>query len=95
MLFTLSHSFSHSDHNTFLTLITPNSVILLLQDGVNAAIKNSDAFLQLARTNCPIFALKADLEARGLTAFIADEVQIIDYAEFVTLTAKYYPQIAW
>lgn len=95
MLFTLSRSLTQIDSHTLLALVNPDDIILLLQDGVNAALKHSYAMSQLLSTQAQIYVLQEDVNARGLLSFISDNVRLIDYAGFVKLTVQCYPQVAW
>ncbi|MDI5829353.1 sulfurtransferase complex subunit TusB, partial [Salmonella enterica subsp. enterica serovar Kentucky] len=42
-----------------------------------------------------VYALKEDIDARGLGGQISDSVVRVDYTEFVRLTVKYANQMAW
>jgi len=69
--------------------------LLLLQDGVLAALAGSRALMQLSRSNATLWVLDEDVQARGLTAQISTSVQSIDYNGFVTLTIRHQQQIVW
>ncbi len=64
--------------------------ILLYEDGVYAAAAGaaSKDMLQQALEQHPVYALKADLEARGLTGLV-DDIQVIDYDGFVELIEQH------
>jgi tRNA 2-thiouridine synthesizing protein B len=64
--------------------------ILLYEDGVYAAVAGaaSESTIQQALERHPIYALKADLEARGLTGLV-DDIQVIDYDGFVELVEQH------
>ena len=72
--------------------------LLLIEDGVYAALAASDA---AARLDDPardgrIYALGPDLEARGIgTDQLAAGVEVVDYAGFVQLVAAHGPHQAW
>ncbi len=57
----------------------PEALVVLLQDGVyvsgQAALKNAKG----------VYAVKRDVERRGLTGRIGDGVAVIDYPELVDL----------
>lgn len=95
MLHTVSHSFYQIDNEALLKMVMPNDVILLLQDGVTAAISQSGALERLKRSGVAIYALQEDVEARGLKALIGDDIELINYQGFVDLTIAHYPQIMW
>jgi len=69
--------------------------LLLLQDGVLAALAGSRALMQLSRSKATLWVLDEDVQARGLTAQISTSVQSIDYNGFVTLTIRHQQQIVW
>jgi tRNA 2-thiouridine synthesizing protein B len=89
------------DRNAFetcLRLSLPGSAILLIEDGVYAARKPSSAAdkLQQALENHPLYALQADLQARGLAAeSLVDGIQLVDYDGFVKLTTEYDKTQSW
>ena len=81
-----------------LRLALPGSAILLIEDGVYAARKPSSAAdkLQQALENHPLYALQADLEARGIAAeSLIDGIQLVDYDGFVKLTTEYDKSQSW
>jgi tRNA 2-thiouridine synthesizing protein B len=65
--------------------------ILLYEDGVYAAVPGaaSEELTRQALEQHPIYALKADLEARGL-AKVIDGIQIVDYDGFVELVEQHH-----
>ena len=81
-----------------LRLALPGSAVLLIEDGVYAARKPSSAAdkLQQALENHPLYALQADLEARGIAAeSLIDGIQLVDYDGFVKLTTEYDKSQSW
>ena len=83
---------------TCLRLALPGSAILLIEDGVYAARKPSSAADKLLQAlgNHPLYALQADLQARGLAAeSLVDGVQLVDYDGFVKLTTEYDRTQSW
>ena len=95
MLHTSMHSPAHSDLETLLLMADAGDDLLLLQDGVLAALAGSRALMQLSRSNATLWVLDEDVQARGLTAQISTSVQSIDYNGFVTLTIRHQQQIVW
>lgn len=95
MLHTLSHSPWHRDIRAPLRLVQPGDELLLLSDGVIAALEGGP-FLDLLRA-APIslYALDVDIDARGLAAQISDSVVRVSYTDFVRLTAKHDAQYSW
>ncbi|SLM64827.1 MULTISPECIES: sulfurtransferase complex subunit TusB [Dickeya] len=96
MLHTLSHSPYHTDLPALLRMVTADDALLLIQDGVIAAIDGSLAWEHLcASCPAPVYALIEDVHARGLSAQISTMVTLVDYTEFVRLTALHARQLAW
>ena len=90
MLHTVNQSpYSSTALESCIRLTTSGDEILLLENGVYAV---SHPLLE----NCPcaVYALGADLNARGLTT-IAARLTIIDYARFVELVVAHNKQVAW
>jgi len=65
--------------------------ILLYEDGVYAAVKGaaSEDLVRQALEQRPVYAVRADLEARGLTALL-DGIQVVDYDGFVQLVEQHH-----
>lgn len=76
----------------------PASAIVLLEDAVYAVCSNTDVIEQLKQRppDVRVFALRADLEARGIANDeLLPDVEIIDYDGFVTLACQYDKVQAW
>ena len=92
MLHTVNKSpFEKNSLETCLRLAEDNSSILLIEDGVYGALKNTtieSSIINAQKTN-KFFVLGPDLKARGLdkTSQISN-IEIIDYKEFVKLTVE-------
>lgn len=95
MLFTLSHSPSHCDLPALLRLTAEGDDLLLLQDGVLAGLAGSPWLDLLLNAPISLYALKNDLEARGLIGYISHNFTVIGYTQFVELTERHRNQIAW
>ena len=95
MLYTLMHSPWQCDIDTLLLLLEAQDDLLLLQDGVTAALLGSAMLEKLQNTPAKLWVLQEDVVARGLVAQISTSVTCVDYTEFVALTAKHQQQIAW
>ena len=70
-----------------LRLAQPGSALLLIEDGVYAATRGNAAEAQLkdAMARLKVYALKADLEARGVAARVMEGIELVDYGGFVDL----------
>ncbi|MDT3668174.1 sulfurtransferase complex subunit TusB [Cronobacter dublinensis] len=95
MLYTLSRSPWQTDLDALLRLVRPGDDILLMQDGVVAALDDSRFLSVLLASPARVGALENDIEARGLSAQISRNVATISYTDFVELTVKHASQMAW
>ncbi|MCZ4060004.1 sulfurtransferase complex subunit TusB [Pantoea sp. LMR881] len=95
MLHTLMHSPAYSDLDTLLLLIQAEDDVLLLQDGVLAALEGSYALARLLSSAATVSVLEEDLTARGLAGQISTKVRPVNYTGFVALTVKHQQQMAW
>lgn len=71
-------------------LTTGSGAILLIEDGVYAAIKSSaeESKIKAAMGKFKFYALSHDLEARGVADRMIDGIVTVDYAGFVDLVAE-------
>ncbi|AOM42042.1 sulfurtransferase complex subunit TusB [Xenorhabdus hominickii] len=95
MLYTVSRSPYQDDFNAMLGLISDTDDVLLIQNGVLLGINENRYLIELLRTGAGIYALEADIAARGLIEQISNRVQVIDYKGFVNLTVKHKQNFAW
>lgn len=74
-----------------------NASLLLIEDGVYAALAGTatDAHLKEAMRQVSVYALRPDIEARGLGNRIADGVTLIDYEGFVDLVTSHSGTHSW
>lgn len=92
MLYTLSKAqYDNQELTALLAQLQPTDALLLWQDGVLQAVKNPQLFAN--RDN--VFVLTQDLQARNLTAHLADNIEQITLEQSVKLTEDFYPQLAW
>jgi tRNA 2-thiouridine synthesizing protein B len=91
MLYTVNKTpFSTNNLESALRVAPAGAPILLYEDGVYAAVDGarSAGWMKEALTNHPMYALEADLEARGLTRVIQG-IQVINYDGFVELVEQH------
>ena len=84
---------SPTERNTLdscLRLAEQGSALLLIEDGVYAATRGNaaEATLRAAMPRLTVYALAADLEARGMSARVMDGVKLVDYGGFVDLVCE-------
>jgi tRNA 2-thiouridine synthesizing protein B len=63
-----------------------SSTVLLIEDGVFAALKGSAVADQLSKAK--VVALQSDVAARGIEANLAEGIELVDYAGFVDLVTE-------
>jgi tRNA 2-thiouridine synthesizing protein B len=78
-------------------MASQDDAVLLIEDGVYAAIDNSAN--QFTWTSLPTgmscYALVDDLAARGISDKMLAQISPVDWALFVSLTAEYDKVISW
>ena len=77
-----------------LRLAGPDDAILLLGDGVYAALPGSEAAGRLQRCAAEVLILQEDAVAAG-GAIASDLSTAVDMAGFVALSERYPRQLAW
>jgi tRNA 2-thiouridine synthesizing protein B len=91
MLYTVNKSpLTTQNLETCLAIAPEGEPILLYEDGVYGAMDGgrlSDRIKEALERH-PIYALEADLEARGIQRIIED-IQVIDYDGFVGLVEEH------
>lgn len=95
MLHTLSHSPWQCDIDALLSMLREGDDLLLIQDGVIAALDGSRFVEILSNAPISLSALKDDLDARGLTGQISSKIDVVGYTDFVNLTVKHASQMNW
>ena len=80
-----------------LRVVRPGASILLIEDGVYAATRGTEAAAQIGRTaaDVKIYALGPDLEARGMKERVVEAVRIVDYEGFVDLVISHEAVQSW
>ena len=95
MLHTLSVSPWHADIAAMLRLMEHGDDLVLLSDGVTAAIADGRFLEILQSAPITLCVLQDDVDARGLAGQIADSVGRVSYNDIVRLTVKHAGQLAW
>ncbi len=82
---------------TCLRMAQPGHALLLIEDGVYAATQGSAAEerVRQAFTTLKVYALRPDMDARGVTSKVIDGVTLVDYAGFVDLTEQNDASHSW
>ena len=98
MLHTVNKSpFENRTLETCLRFARQGSAVLLVEDGVYAAARGTavSGQVQEAMKNLSIYALKPDVEARGMQNRVIDGVRLVDYGGFVDLVAEHNAVQSW
>ena len=97
MLHTVNKSsFERNTLQSCLNAIDDTSVILLIEDGVISATNNSkSSMLADLAAQGRVYALQGDLDARGISSKVADNVKLVDYAGFVDLVVENGTAVSW
>ncbi|AVV33124.1 sulfurtransferase complex subunit TusB [Cobetia sp. cqz5-12] len=85
--------FSSRIHDDVLNAMGPEDQLLLIEDGVNGALDNAEQ--HLAGLEGRLFALREDLESRGLLGRCAENVIVVDVDGFVALTEAADKTVSW
>ncbi len=89
--------FERNSFDTCLKNAKTGSAILLIEDGVYAAVKGTAVTDQLkkAMASHSVYALWPDIEARGMQDRTIEGIKLIDYSGFVDLTAEHNNVQSW
>lgn len=78
--------------------VRSGSAVLLIEDGVYGVLKNTaySPAVGKAMNEVRIFALKPDVDARGINAgHIMDGIELVEYGDFVDLVQKHNTVQSW
>ena len=77
--------------------IAQSGSLLLIEDGVYAATTGNSAAGKLTQAmgQLKVYALKADLEARGMADRVLEGVNLVDYGGFVDLVTEHSTCQSW
>jgi tRNA 2-thiouridine synthesizing protein B len=98
MLHTVNKSpFENSALGACLKYARQGSAVLLIEDGVYAAATDTAVSTQMqeALKTVSIYALKPDIEARGMQNRVMDGVRLVDYEGFVDLVVEHHAVQSW
>jgi tRNA 2-thiouridine synthesizing protein B len=98
MLHTVNKSpFEHKTLEACLKFARQGSAVLLIEDGVYAAARDTAVAkdVQEALKRVQVYALKPDVEARGMQNRVMDGVRLVDYGGFVDLVVEHNAVQSW
>ncbi len=79
-----------------LLVAVPGDVILLIEDGVYAAVRGSRSEGEIATASgVSVYALAPDIQARGLGSLLIEGIRLVDYGGFVDLVVNHPPCQSW
>ncbi|GAB1412198.1 sulfurtransferase complex subunit TusB [Candidatus Desulfobacillus denitrificans] len=83
--------------DTCLATAQPGGALLLIEDGVYAATNGSRRAASSSRrwAELKVYALKPDLEARGMADRALEGVTLVDYGGFVDLVTEHATCQSW
>lgn len=89
--------YSHEALRSCVKICAPSDAILLLEDGVLGALPspNSSELSALIQEGVKVFAIDADIQARGLAGRLISGITRIDYEGFVKLTTQHTRVQSW
>ncbi len=94
ILHTLNASPGNSAFSDCLRVLAPGDALLLMGDGVYAAIADTDASAALQASGAGIYVLGPDAAAAGVNKLIEGATRV-DINGFVELTERFPRQQAW
>jgi tRNA 2-thiouridine synthesizing protein B len=94
VLHTLSASPASPAFDDCLRLLAREDAVLLMGDGVYAALAGTPALESLLRSGATVHLLQADAAAAGILEAPAG-TKTVDMEGFVALTERYARQLAW
>jgi tRNA 2-thiouridine synthesizing protein B len=89
--------FDRNSLESCLRLATSGSAVLLIEDAVYGATTGSsvESKVQGAMSNLKVYALDADLMARGVADRVLEGVTVVNYGGFVDLVAEHGNLQSW
>ncbi len=97
MLHTVNKSpFERNTLASCVANIDDTGIILLIEDGVLGATNSTkSSLIEVLVKAGRVYALQADLEARGVANKVMDGVQLVDYKGFVKLVVEHEASASW
>ncbi len=96
MLHTINKSpYSHQCLAECLRVCGSDDAILLIEDGVYAALASGEWIALLLAKTAAVYVLQPDAAARGIADRIAIGTKAVDYTGFVQLCAEQRNMLAW
>lgn len=89
--------FQTSTFESCLRIAQAGNAVLLIEDGIYAATVGSSTEARVRELNAglKVYALKPDLDARGMSEKVIAGVTLVDYGGFVDLVAQHNTSHSW
>lgn len=89
MLHTVNKSpYSSNSLQTCMSYLQSGDVVLLIEDGVYAAMKGGTSEALVSGSSAKVYALGPDIKARGIASEkLIDGIEVVGYDGFVSLAA--------
>jgi len=78
-----------------LASVKDNDTVLVIEDGVYAALAVNAALFSNIPKSCDLFALEPDVSARGLTDKLDTRFSLATDEQFVELSCKMNKVVSW
>jgi tRNA 2-thiouridine synthesizing protein B len=89
--------FQTSTFESCLRIAQAGNAVLLIEDGIYAATVGggTEARVREVSAGLKVYALKPDLDARGMSEKVIAGVTLVDYGGFVDLVAQHNTSHSW
>jgi tRNA 2-thiouridine synthesizing protein B len=89
--------FERNTLDSCLRFCRNGSAVLLIEDGVYAATRGNAAEprIRAAMSQIKLYALRPDVEARGMQDAVIDGIELVDYGGFVDLVVAHNAVQSW
>ena len=95
MLHTLNAAPDSAAFTECIRLLAAEDTLLLMGDGVYAALADTSASAALTQSGAALFVLQPHAAAAGILQRLCNGIEAADYDQFVALTEQYTKQQAW
>jgi tRNA 2-thiouridine synthesizing protein B len=76
-------------------MLCTGDALILLGDGVYAALKDTAAYVRLLDTGVELYVLQGDACAAGILKRLGNRVTVVCFDDFAALSERFTKQQAW
>jgi tRNA 2-thiouridine synthesizing protein B len=76
-------------------MLCAGDALILLGDGVYAALKDTAAYARLLDTDVELYVLQSDACAAGILQRLGNRVSVVCFDDFAALSERFTKQQAW